>query len=143
MTDAPDNLTKILYNCKICGKQGMSSYDPVCPIKDFNAWKSMLTCNSCYDFRHEFNKVGSAVAKQAYSLVLSRQTMDNDMEGKIKPVIDMLTKKICSLVCNHYRVTNVWDESFADQILEKPDKAWFFLNFYRRGVQDSAKQAHA
>ena len=137
----PDTFTTVLYNCKICGKQGTSSYDPKCPIKDLKAWVSMLTCNPCHDFRSEFRRVGNLIANASYKLMQSRTTLQNDGEAKIRPVIDQLTKKVCSVVCNHYRVTNVWDQSFVDQIMEKPDRAWAFIHFYRKGVEQLAKQA--
>jgi hypothetical protein len=67
-------------------------------------------------------------------------TKDRDILNKTRESVVQNTKIITTLVCDFYRVQNIWDKDFAQQIFEKPNRADLIVAGYIRGVVQFARQ---
>lgn len=136
--------TKLTYNCKLCGKPGETHYDETM-VHRLERWVSILHCNRCADFRSMLRKL----RENAQRIVIIRWQLQKagkatkETEERVRNQIASLTKAIAELVCVHWRIEVVWEQDFAEQLLDFPDKAEFIVNQYANMIKEQAAQAHA
>lgn len=141
------------YKCKFCGCPGVAqTEDPLKPndpgtaeMFRFERWVEMLCCNRCADYMESKRVARDIVKRLAYKLVAARLnhplTEDKnksealqEIEARVFEGLIKVTKHIATIVCGHYRVTNVWEEEFPKLIMDHPDECDNIVNRYVRDV---------
>lgn len=125
---------RVAYNCKFCHKPGFLDIDDNAIAHDAaERWFPMLCCDRCGNFRERLRNLRGAVAKRCNALIANpKEDARSDFER--------LTKKICSLVCDHYRVQDTWRSDFVDLLIEKPRYRDKFISSYISGIANLAKK---
>lgn len=130
----------IPYKCKFCAYEGIVTIADDYPkdIINIEAWIPKLCCNRCGQFMEKKRKVLDSIRRACTQLLAVRVTMDEEKargtETKLRMILEVLTKKFCSLVCDYYHKTNVWDADFANLLMEKPDHWYNVTAHYLRGI---------
>ena len=132
-------------NCKFCGKpvwmecdeDGLAFLNP-------EVWLKKIACNRCGDYKVNLRKTENAIYSVCQLLRGCRQNMVGskrlEMESKVREKLDSLTKRFCCLVCDYFRITNLWDSAVPEMIFNKPDRAGNALSVYLKTI---AKEAAA
>ena len=131
---------KMDYACKYCQRPGSVNVgDGDVELEAARRWFPLLCCDRCGQFRVKMRNVRARLMKVATTISSARPETRNEILAKSDPVIELITKKIATLVCDYYRVTNVWERDFVDQITENPGKADLVVASYVAGVARIAR----
>jgi len=134
------------YTCKFCRKPGFAHADEsgltlITQLK----WLANICCDRCGRYMVQKRKVLDALAKCCRILEVCRMSR-NDKRGEAEAAalqnLMFLTKKLSEIVCSYYRVTNIWEEDFAQMIFDKPTKLSAIVSAYIRGVAHESRKAH-
>jgi len=133
------------FKCKFCGKPGVVTGDDAgLEIIKPEKWIPNICCNRCGDYMVRKRKNQTAIFNLCRSLETSRFNLRgeklNDMENRVRERLVDATKALCSIVCNYYRTTTVWDQEFPAMLMDKPDKAGVVIGVYIRSVAKEAKK---
>ena len=130
----------IPYHCKFCKKPGDAKFDGTNPdvVYKMPLWLSMLACDRCADYRMERRKFIEGIRKACNSY----QAALSDMSGErlaakrnaVEAALEHATKKLSAVVCEHYRVTNVWHREFVNMLMDHPDNWLTIVNKYVKGI---------
>lgn len=135
------------YNCKFCGKPGTVEADEA-GLYMFKpeVWLPKIACNRCGKFMEEKRRQSVDLFKACRVLQTCRATKSvktKEIEEQIKLKLEIITKRFSTLVCDYYRVANVWDREFPSLLFDKPDGVEIAIGVYIRGVAAAAKKAFA
>lgn len=132
------------YVCRFCAKPGSVVYgDTPVELEAANRWFKFPCCDRCGNFRmaiRELKKKIQHVAIQIINAPRRGSPEHSKLMASAGEYVSQLTKKITTLVCDFYRVQNIWDRDFADQIMEKPDKSDVIIKVYIAGVAKYSRQ---
>lgn len=126
--------SQIEYTCPCCGKPGTAEYDPEY-VREIGKWKPMLHCDRCADFRSELSRLRES-AKRVCMIILTTGEI-----SKSRDKLTEITKKISNVVCNQWRVTNVWEPDFVNQLVDQPRQSDTIINLFARGIRKMRKAA--
>jgi hypothetical protein len=135
------------YNCKFCGKPGTVEGDEA-GLHMFKpeVWLPKMACNRCGKYLEEKRRQMTDLLKACRVL----QTCRASKGDKVKAIeeqthlkLEILTKRFSTLVCDYYRLTNVWDREFPELLFEKPHAVEILVGVYIRGMAHEAKKAYA
>lgn len=123
-------------------------YDDECPMSDINKWKKILACNRCFDFYTAYNALGRKIGDAMASLAAARNThrymSSNDRLEKIerdtRAILEVITKKLASLLAGFYRTVNQWDEEMVNLLMDKPDAWQSIVRTLKRGAETQVRQ---
>lgn len=126
---------KFEYKCKFCQRPGfvITGDDPV-ELEAAKRWFPMLCCNRCGDFRIALRKLRDSLRSVARQLVVAPESKKSEAVSAAVPKLEVITKKICTLVCNFYRVQNTWSREFVDMILDNPSKCDVCVTVFVSGI---------
>ena len=131
---------KMDYTCKYCQRPGSVNVgDSDVELEAARRWFPLLCCDRCGQFRVKMRKVRAYLVSVATDIKAATPATHKSVMEKAVPTIELITKKIATLVCDYYRVTNVWERDFVDQITENPGKADLVVASYVAGVARIAK----
>ena len=132
------------YVCRFCAKPGSVVYgDSPTEMLAADAWFRMLCCDRCGDFRiamREVKRKMQHVVIQIINAPRRGSPEHSKLMASAGEYVSELTKKITTLVCDFYRVQNIWDRDFAAQIMEKPNKSDIIIKAYIGGVARFSRQ---
>ena len=109
-------------------------------------WLSKMACNRCGKFMETKRNQSADLSKACRVLQTCRASKGEKVkaiEEQTRLKLEVLTKRFSTLVCDYYRVTNVWDREFPDLLFDKPDSVEIAIGVYVRGVAAAAKKAFA
>ena len=132
---------KLDYKCKFCQKPGSVNCgdDPV-EHEAAQRWYPMLCCDRCGKFRVSMRKERDAVRHLAVNLSACPKAKLKEVEADCRPKLELILKRVTTLVGDYYRVQNIWDKDFVEQIIEKPESAGIIIALYVQGVSQYAKK---
>ncbi len=135
------------YNCKFCGRPGIVQADEAgLGMFSIEKWLPRICCNRCGEFMDQKRKCEQAILQVCRIIETCRINLAEEkrkgVETRAKMNLESYTKKYASVVCNYYRVTNVWEQQFADMIFKKPTKAATALAVYIQGIAREARQGN-
>jgi len=128
---------KATFNCKLCGKPGITSFDRDTPEEYFNMLLPMVTHNACYDRVTDFRKAGDRLVAAAVSLSrfnASRKAAGSEDAQTVAKSLGGLARRYCEAFAAYHSTPLVWDADFADIIRERPDMIGRILADYRKRV---------
>lgn len=133
------------YNCQFCRRPGIATADEEgLKIIKPEVWVPRLCCDRCGDYKVKRRGLEAALFKVARIVETCRINLDGEkrrgIETKARENLVALTKKFCGVVCDYYRLTNVWEQDMADMIFEKPRKLSIVLSTYVVGISKEAKR---
>jgi hypothetical protein len=73
--------------------------------------------------------------------VLQTDSKVKSGDEKIKAKLVILTKRFSQVACDYYRLTNVWEQDFADMIFTNPDKLHTILSTYLQQLARESRKA--
>lgn len=137
-------LSTVAYHCGLCGKPGDAQYDEDM-VHRLERWIPLLHCNRCADFRTMLRKLRDNCKRLTLLRWQLQQAarLTRERDDLIRTEIVNLTKAIARLTCVHWRIEIIWEQDFAEQLLDFPDKAEFIVNQYAAMIKEQAAQAHA
>jgi hypothetical protein len=134
----------IAYDCKFCHQPGVVILEDGAPMFQVESWKPLLCCNRCGDYQEQKRETGRRILRGAVLLLQVRVTLSGqklkDEEQKIQERLTALTKRYAAVVCDHFRVTNIWQEEFVLMLMEQPRQVYDILRRYIKGVAEAAQQ---
>lgn len=135
---------KLEYNCKFCRRPGFVVIGDT-PIEHEAAerWFPMLCCDRCGIFREKIRKVRMAIRGLALKFSNPEGRTPVEIIQKSSEAITEATKKVTTLVCDYYRVQNIWSRDFPQQIFDNPARADLVIKNYIQGVSEIAKKTSA
>jgi|SRR6266849_276129 len=129
---------RIQHTCKFCSAPIFLEMDKD-GVEYFGLefWKSLAACNRCADFRERKRTLIDRLLR--YSVQWMRNEngqlpLGEKELNRLKESIISSTKKYAELVCRFYRIPSIWQEDFAQQIMNMPHKTMQILSFYERGI---------
>jgi hypothetical protein len=129
------------YLCKFCQKPGQAHYEPL-EAMELAKWAPLLCCNRCHDFEVSRRRLGRAINKQATILLQSAECLNSakvaGVQDSVRKVLEILTKKLCTKTCDHYRKPNIWDIEFVNLLMDRPDMAWQITNKFVLSIKGQA-----
>lgn len=133
------------YTCKFCGREGIVTADEAgLSIFKPEVWIPRICCNRCGEYKVRRRGLEAAIFRVCRILETCRINLDGEkrdgLETRARENLVALTKKFSTLVCDYYRVTNIWEPDFADMIFEKPTKASVTIAAYVQGVKEILKK---
>lgn len=129
---------KIQHTCKFCSTPvTLEIDDGAVEFFGLDYWKGLAACNRCADYREK--KRGLTDRLVGYSVDWSRHQTKQVLLGekeleRLKESIIASTKKYADLVCRFNRIPSVWQQDFAQQVMDMPHKTMFILGFYERNI---------
>ena len=126
-------MKSIDYECKFCGRKGTAHYHEDAGVENVEFWKSLLACNRCADFHSARLRLFRSITDVCTHVVQARTgnfKNREELETRSREILESSTKKLCELVSNFYRLTNLWSNDFVEVLMERPDAAWNSLEFY-------------
>jgi hypothetical protein len=141
MNEHPFPTKSLDYNCKICGKPGTAHYDPGCPIKTLESWRTALCCDRCYNFRGDYSRLKRAaellcVSFFSFMAAARDQETRREAEARTRQQLHRLTHKIADVCSEFYLVEKQWSDDFVDTLMDKPRASGIAIAFYRRGIEN-------
>ncbi len=133
----------INYICKFCGTPGTATGDDECPIRNIEAWQSVLCCDRCGDFQSWYRKMIYKVRAVAWDWAIKIPRIKEGSRSECEAALTTLTQLIARMVCKFYRVGYIWDRDFVAQLMEMPDKAEFIVRAYENIVRREATARRA
>lgn len=136
--------------CRVCGTGlNLAVDDQYAEMGDPMKLTALATCNRCYDYKCQRDRLDSAIIKLGYLLITARQGLKSRLSGVeagVRENLMDLTKQYAQMITKHYRYPSVmWSEEFVNILMEKPEMAWRALGNYRiearrhfRGIQQAA-----
>lgn len=132
-------MIRIVYNCKICDRVGTAYADQSCPPDHIDILAKCLCCDYCFQARIKREKAEKAIFRACHFLIHADSMKNPDkIREKAHQVIGEATRMFAEAVCAAKRITVVYSEEFADQLIRTPDKAGAALAFYKRTVESVA-----
>lgn len=129
-------IRQLPYSCRICATKRVAEYDDDCPIGNLDAWRKLLVCDRCHDYCIARIRIERSIAAACFMLVRAKiNDKAEKMAVDIKPLVERLTKKLATVCCDYYRLTNVWDPEFVDQLIARPEKVGVILGVYVNGLR--------
>ncbi len=129
---------RIQHTCKFCSSPVTLEMDEA-GVEYFGLefWKSLSACNRCADYREK--KRGITERLVGYSVDWSRHQNKQVPLGekelnRLMESIIASTKKYADLVCRFNRIPSLWQQDFAQQIMDMPHKTMTILGFYERNI---------
>jgi len=117
----------IAYHCKMCGRPGKVELG--CPADElttlgFNlvSWASMLTCNRCYDFRDNYKQIIDRIFRLCKAWEFTSAGKRKEAQEPMRDKLSLQTKRLVTLLAQHFNQQNVWDAAIVDGLMEKPDQ---------------------
>jgi len=128
------------YNCKFCSKPGIVKADPLgLEMFTLEKWLPKIACNRCGAFMDLKFKITQELNRMCRVLQTDSKVKRGDEKIKAKLVI--LTKRYSQVACDYYRLTNVWEEQFAEMIFDHPGELYTILNTYLQQLAREARKA--
>lgn len=124
-------MEKAAYNCKVCGKGGVVSYDPTCPDLHLDAWLPQLSCNRCADFERAWLKRIEDVKTLAHSINPMRKPTPEQNENALM-AIRTLMQDGCDSVSSYLGMQRSVDQELLNEATRNPDIAAGGLSFFRK-----------
>lgn len=129
--------------CKFCRKPIFMECDGIDQIdaKVFNLeiWKKNVACNRCANYRVGLRQATERMFKVCESLLIWRTAKLDEKrkaaEDQCHEMLQAITKKIATVVCDYFRVANQWEPGFADDIFNHPNNAGKVVSVYLRGIR--------
>ena len=141
-------MTNVLYTCRMCHKQGMTSYDEVgAKFLNIETWLPKVMCERCADYSKKLHKTTDYILNRCFKLQQVRSMWDAQRaervtaEGEIRQQLNQATQRFAHIVCDFYHLQMIWESDFIEQLMEQPAKSGLILNVYRRRVGKLAKEA--
>jgi hypothetical protein len=118
----------IAYKCKMCGRP--STAEVGCSTDElqslgFNlrSWASMLTCNRCYDFRDNYKRTLDKIFRLCRMWEFTNASKRDEAKEAMRDKLNFQTKRLVTLLAEHFNQQNVWDSVIVEGLMEKPDQA--------------------
>jgi hypothetical protein len=110
------------YTCKICGRDSTARYDHEMIKPDqLDHFKSMLTCNPCYDYREVFIRYRDAISMICNRVMVLRQGKpDPEAEQIQRELLEITMKKLVTHVTTRFATVNIYDPEPAAQMFDAP-----------------------
>lgn len=129
------------YNCKFCRQPGNVEIEDNPDIElQVEKWQAMLSCNRCADYRTAKRGLEEKISRVIRILLLDLQTrhsVTDEHKVSVRAALIAITKKWTTLVCNHYEVTNQWDEGFVTELMDSPELYFKVLSVFVRQITHS------
>src|SRR5690349_12090700 len=121
-------MTTVAYRCKMCGREGQARLEcgaEELKVLGFNleVWRSMLTCDRCYDFRDQYKRLIDRIFRLCTAWQFLSTSKRESSRSKMKEKLSDVTKRLVRLIAEHFRQQNVWDEQIVDGLMSEPDKS--------------------
>jgi hypothetical protein len=136
--------------CKLCQRPLFLKMDPDCEERWKRVFLSMLTCDRCFDLRETRLAItGKLQALAQYITALDVHILKpEDRKAKRSKARDRLlhwTRKYAEWLALYHGVPRriIWDEDFADLILDAPGKLDEILRQYRKSARPVLQQEEA
>lgn len=125
--------------CKFCQKPIWMECDEAgLEFLSLEKWANAIGCNRCAEYKLKRRKTESSIFAVCQLLQGCRQNMKGEkrleLEARIREKLETLTKNYCTIICNHLRITNLWDKSFTDTLFDFPERVAPVLSTYVRGA---------
>ena len=132
----------IHFNCKLCGKPGTTAASADCPPEQIDIFAKCICCHPCFTSREKFRKAESSIFSACHFMDNIDQFKNPDkIRSRAREVLTVSTRTYAEVVCSRNGLQTVWENSFVDMLLDRPDKVWTILKGYRDRVEDLAKPA--
>jgi len=135
---------KFAYNCKFCGNPGIvTGDDEGLKMVKPEIWLPRICCNRCGDYMVSKRKLTEAIVKTCRIIESCRINLGPEkraaVETRCREQLVDLSKRFATMVCNYYRLTNIWEQQFADMLADKPDKCTTVLSMFIQGMAKESK----
>jgi len=137
--------------CKICKKPISVQADPDCEAHWLKVFLSMVTCDRCFDLREmRLCATGKLQALAQYLMAIAaiKTIKPEDRQAKRKKIREHLiywTRQYAEWFSKFHHSPRyvVWNEEFADIILDAPHKLDEVLRQYRQRTRPMLQQPEA
>lgn len=133
---------KILYKCKICGRDGVAEAALECPPEWIDKLIGGVCCNICYDAYEKRLKVESQIFRACHFLTVIDQFKGEQKEhlrGNCLKALEKAVPVFCEAVCQGHRLQTVSDPDFLSGFIRKPDNAGARMAAYKHGIEEIAR----
>ena len=114
------------------------SYHDACPGLHFEKMSKMLCCDRCAGHNVSRNDTRHRIANACREVEIARMSgrgLSPQVSAAIREKLERYTKTYTTLLCDHYRLANVWDSDFPEQLMDRPDKWGVILQLYEDGLR--------
>lgn len=125
----------IQAQCKFCRVPLTLSGDDECPPLQVEKWMPLICCNRCGSFREWWRRKIKQVVEVCYNWAVLPGHKREAARMQYEQEIEVLTRAMAAVVCQHHRVGVTWERDFVAQLMERPDKAEFICRQYEDIVQ--------
>ena len=133
-------MKEITYTCRFC-KQTRSFETDTSGAEalgiNIEKWIENICCDRCGKFHIARSQVTEKVGKACFALRTARYGKQDDVhdaESVIMEKLNILTKKLAQLVCDHYQFSRVWESEFVSQLMDRPTKFDTIIRVYIKGI---------
>jgi hypothetical protein len=131
---------KILYKCKICGREGVAEAALECPPEWIDKLVGGLCCNICYDARERRLEAEKWIFKACHLLLHADKFKDpkTTRDGALK-ILEESVPVFAEAVCAAQRLQTVLDPDFLSGFMRKPENAGARMAAYKHGIEEIAR----
>ncbi len=135
------------YNCKFCGRPGtVQAADEGLYMFTLEKWIPNICCDRCGKYMERKRKIMESLKTVCRNLEVCR-LKKQEVRAKVEPdylvTLIAITKSLATIVNEHYRVTNTWEEEFAKEIFNNPTKFSTIVNVYINSVAGERRRIKA
>jgi RIO-like serine/threonine protein kinase len=132
------------YTCKLCERMGTAHYEREF-VRECEAWKHLLHCNRCGDFRNRISRLKERLkfAAQVFWIEMAKSSAKRNskvLDALENKFVD-LTKAVATITARQWRVQNIWEYDFVQQIKDHPGKAEKIVDTYCAMIKRMATKA--
>lgn len=120
---------KIETRCKFCQREIEIEVDArgfENPVINMSVWLKHIACNRCADYAESKRDIVSAISRLCQVAMFSGG--DLKVLGIVREKLQVRTKELCELICDHKLIQFIWDEEIVNLLMEQPGKLSRIIN---------------
>lgn len=125
-----DDMVKMVYDCKVCGKGGVTSCHKNCPTLNLNIWLANLTCNRCCDFERKLIRKKEQIASIAHSMnpvMKPKPEVLSQLENGLRSLV----QQSCDIITDFLRLPRSTYPDLMNGAVRDPQQAWPGILWFR------------
>jgi hypothetical protein len=131
--------TSIAYTCKLCRQPNVAEIAEDAPKNYVDRLRPLLTCNPCFDRREKFRNAEAAIYRMCERLLRADGQQIERLRSVASEVLKSATRAYAEAMAEYRHLPAVvWSNDFVDMLIERPEKAGFFLKQYRDRLRKAA-----
>lgn len=131
--------------CKFCGEHIQLDIDLACEVMfSLQFCYELAACNRCATFYQRMSTAAETCERSSKWLMECERARHPDLkkiDAKVRADVDKFTRGIVRICAEHFNTTPYWEKSFADMIIDHPNKAAGVVKNYVKGLERQVIEA--